>query len=53
MIIALILIGGFFFVEARAPSVTASIGWLPLLSLMVFIIGFSVRYGTAALANDG
>lgn len=40
------ILGGFFFVQGtKGPEAVESIGWLPLVCLSVFIIGFSCGMG--------
>lgn len=42
MSVALCVLGGFFYMKQNDPSVRESLGWLPLLCLMVFIVAFSL-----------
>lgn len=45
MIICLVLLGVFFFLQADAGSNVDSLGWLPLTSLSIYIITFSLGFG--------
>ncbi|XP_020293941.1 facilitated trehalose transporter Tret1-like isoform X2 [Pseudomyrmex gracilis] len=44
MAITLFALGGFFYVKSLGIDVTF-IGWLPLFSLIVYVIGFSLGFG--------
>lgn len=44
MIITLGALGGYFYVKASGQDVT-NIGWLPLASLMGYVLCFSIGYG--------
>lgn len=44
MILTLFSLGGFFYVKSMGVDVTA-FGWLPLVSLIVYVIGFSLGFG--------
>nr|XP_033341234.1 facilitated trehalose transporter Tret1-like isoform X1 [Megalopta genalis] len=45
MILTLITLGGFFYVKDALRSDVSTIGWLPLASLIVYMIGFSLGFG--------
>lgn len=45
MCVSLVLLGIFFQLKENDGSVTESLGWLPLISLILFIVAFSVGYG--------
>ncbi|KAL7644382.1 UNVERIFIED_CONTAM: hypothetical protein RMT77_005212 [Armadillidium vulgare] len=45
MIISLIPLGLYFYFDENNTSVAENITWLPLVSLMVFIFGFSIGFG--------
>lgn len=42
MTISLCVLGGFFYMKEEDPTVKESLGWLPLLCLMAFIVAFSL-----------
>ncbi|KAL6266492.1 hypothetical protein P5V15_003341 [Pogonomyrmex californicus] len=44
MILTLFSLGGFFYVKSLHVDVTA-FGWLPLVSLIIYVIGFSLGFG--------
>ncbi|XP_014469889.1 PREDICTED: facilitated trehalose transporter Tret1 isoform X2 [Dinoponera quadriceps] len=44
MVLTLFSLGGFFYVKSYGVDVTA-FGWLPLVSLIVYVIGFSLGFG--------
>ncbi|KAL0102770.1 hypothetical protein PUN28_018220 [Cardiocondyla obscurior] len=44
MAVTLFALGGFFYVKSLGADVTA-FGWLPLVSLIVYVIGFSLGFG--------
>lgn len=44
MTLALCVLGGFFYMKGEDPSVKDSLGWLPLLCLIVFIVAFSLGW---------
>ncbi|EFN75686.1 Sugar transporter ERD6-like 6 [Harpegnathos saltator] len=44
MALTLFSLGGFFYVKSYGVDVTA-FGWLPLVSLIVYVIGFSMGFG--------
>ncbi|XP_063616758.1 facilitated trehalose transporter Tret1-like [Cydia splendana] len=44
MVITLVALGGYFYVLESGADVT-SIGWLPLTSLVIYVLGFSVGFG--------
>ncbi|CAG7784985.1 unnamed protein product [Allacma fusca] len=43
--IFLVALGVFFYTKATHPETAIGIGWLPLVSLIVFIIAFSMGFG--------
>ncbi|XP_076280288.1 trehalose transporter 1 isoform X2 [Lasioglossum baleicum] len=45
MILTLITLGGFFYAKNVVKSDVSTIGWVPLMSLIVYMIGFSLGYG--------
>jgi facilitated trehalose transporter len=45
MTITLIVLGTFFYVQNVLKSDVSSLGWLPLTSLMVYLLGFSLAFG--------
>lgn len=45
MTITLIALGIFFFIQASDAEAAASLGWLPLTSLCVYIIAFALGFG--------
>lgn len=45
VILCLVLLGIFFFMMDQDPSSVSSIGWLPILSLSVYIIAFALGFG--------
>ncbi|KAB7497332.1 Facilitated trehalose transporter Tret1, partial [Armadillidium nasatum] len=45
MIISLTALGIFFYYLKFSPSVAADIGWLPLVSLILYVISFAVGFG--------
>lgn len=40
-----ILLGIFFFLSQRNPADVANLGWLPIVSLSIFIVMFSIGFG--------
>ncbi|TMW40834.1 hypothetical protein DOY81_014087 [Sarcophaga bullata] len=44
MIITLFVLGGFFYCKASGMDVS-NVGWLPLASFVVYILGFSLGFG--------
>ncbi|XP_055612405.1 facilitated trehalose transporter Tret1 [Uranotaenia lowii] len=44
MIITLMTLGGFFYVKANGHDVS-HVGWLPLASFVIFVLGFSLGFG--------
>ncbi|XP_026826777.1 facilitated trehalose transporter Tret1 isoform X2 [Ooceraea biroi] len=44
MVLTLLSLGAFFYVQSLDVDVTA-FGWLPLVSLIVYVIGFSLGFG--------
>lgn len=44
MMVTLAALGGYFYVKDTGGDVT-SIGWLPLGSLVVFVLSFSLGFG--------
>jgi facilitated trehalose transporter len=44
MIVSLMTLGGFFYMKNNDLD-TASLGWLPLTSFVVYVIGFSLGFG--------
>lgn len=44
MIVTLAALGGYFYVKQTGGDVSA-IGWLPLGSLVVFVLSFSLGFG--------
>jgi facilitated trehalose transporter len=44
MILTLLALGMFFYVKSRDVDVTA-VGWLPLVSLIIYVVGFSLGFG--------
>ncbi|XP_067206047.1 facilitated trehalose transporter Tret1 isoform X2 [Linepithema humile] len=44
MAVTLFALGGFFYVKSMGMDVT-SFGWLPLVSLIVYVVGFSLGFG--------
>jgi len=44
MIITLATLGAFFYVKSRGTDVTV-VGWLPLVCLILYVIGFSLGFG--------
>lgn len=45
MILTLIALGGFFYAKNVLEADVSTIGWLPLASLIVYMIGFSLGFG--------
>ncbi|XP_031847113.1 trehalose transporter 1 isoform X2 [Nomia melanderi] len=45
MIITLFTFGGFFYAKDKVEADVSSFGWIPLLSLIVYVIGFSLGFG--------
>ncbi|XP_078049843.1 trehalose transporter 1 isoform X1 [Augochlora pura] len=45
MVLTLISLGGFFYVKDVLKSDVSTIGWLPLASLIIYMIGFSLGFG--------
>jgi len=44
MILTLIVLGTFFYVKSQGVDIT-TVGWLPLISLIIYVIGFSLGFG--------
>ncbi|OTF73799.1 Facilitated trehalose transporter Tret1-like protein [Euroglyphus maynei] len=44
-VISLAALGVYYYLADKQPDTAKSLGWLPLVSLVVFIIGFSIGYG--------
>ncbi|KAH9415336.1 Solute carrier 2 (Facilitated glucose transporter) member 8, partial [Dermatophagoides pteronyssinus] len=44
-VVSLAALGVYYYVADKHPDTAKSLGWLPLVSLVVFIIGFSIGYG--------
>lgn len=44
MIISLFTLGGFFYCKASGMSIT-EVGWLPLASFVIYVVGFSLGFG--------
>ncbi|KAL4702957.1 hypothetical protein ACJJTC_008735 [Scirpophaga incertulas] len=45
MTITLVVMGSFFYVQNDLKMDVSSLGWLPLTSLMVYLLGFSLAFG--------
>jgi MFS family permease len=45
IVISLTSLGVFFFIQDSDPEIAKNLGWLPLTSLCVFIIGFALGFG--------
>ncbi|CAK1539933.1 unnamed protein product [Leptosia nina] len=45
MTVTLIILGTFFYLTDEATSVDANLGWLPLTSVMIYLLGFSLAFG--------
>lgn len=45
MCICLTVLGAYFYLKDSGHSIVPSIGWVPLLSLVLFIVSFSLGYG--------
>lgn len=45
MAVCSILLGVFFFLSARNPADVENLGWLPIVSLSIFIVMFSIGFG--------
>ncbi|XP_076658649.1 trehalose transporter 1 isoform X2 [Halictus rubicundus] len=45
MSLTLIMLGGFFYAKDVSQSDVSTIGWLPLVSLILYMIGFSLGFG--------
>ncbi|MCL4126465.1 UNVERIFIED_CONTAM: hypothetical protein GTU68_021577 [Idotea baltica] len=45
MALSLAALGTFFYLLENDPDTAANLGWLPLVSLIIFIIAFSIGYG--------
>jgi fatty acid desaturase len=43
--LTLIALGVFFFIQDSNPDLAASLGWLPLTSLCIYIISFALGFG--------
>lgn len=48
MVLMLVALGVYFFLLDDDPASVANLGWLPLTSLCVFLIAFSIGYGPVA-----
>nr|XP_046909423.1 facilitated trehalose transporter Tret1-like isoform X3 [Dermatophagoides farinae]XP_046909424.1 facilitated trehalose transporter Tret1-like isoform X3 [Dermatophagoides farinae]XP_046909425.1 facilitated trehalose transporter Tret1-like isoform X3 [Dermatophagoides farinae] len=44
-VISLAALGVYYYLADKHPDTAKSLGWLPLVSLVVFIIGFSIGFG--------
>ncbi|XP_014087057.2 facilitated trehalose transporter Tret1 isoform X1 [Bactrocera oleae] len=44
MIISLFTLGGFFYCKASGMNIT-EVGWLPLASFVIYVVGFSLGFG--------
>lgn len=45
MIACLILLGGFFYLLDNHPDTVRDLGWLPLASLSIYMVAFSLGFG--------
>ena len=43
--LSLVMLGAYFFLQEDNNPVYKDIGWLPLISLIIFILAFSLGYG--------
>ncbi|KAK2702493.1 hypothetical protein QYM36_018897, partial [Artemia franciscana] len=53
MVICLIVLGVFFYLQKNDPALATSIGWLPLVSLMIYVTFFSIGFGPIPWAIMG
>lgn len=45
MFITLSALAGYFYIMEHNPQLASTIGWLPLASLIVFVLSFSLGFG--------
>lgn len=45
MTITLVILGSFFYVQDNLKQDVANLGWIPLASLMIYLLGFSLAFG--------